>query len=166
MEVGDRVRLINDPGRVGIFTGNRSVLGGRDYVQVAFPDQTMRVPFDQVEPIDVRGESPVDLFRRGRLARPSDLYRTLTHIRLSGRLANFIDSLETTEHREGSEGEGGQEDGGWRVEVLEAHALHDREGRQARRAGPRDPTRASRRRSCSRRRRSRRPTSRRRSAAW
>lgn len=34
---------------------------------------------------------------RGRLAGPADLYRTLTHIRLSGKLANFIYSLETTD---------------------------------------------------------------------
>ena len=97
MDVGCRLRLINDPGRVGVFTGQTSVLGGRDYVQVAFPDQTMRVPLDQVELVDERGESPIDLLRRGRLARPTDLYRTLTHIRLAGRLANFIYSLETTD---------------------------------------------------------------------
>jgi superfamily II DNA or RNA helicase len=97
MDVGCRLRLINDPGRVGVFTGQTSVLGGRDYVQVAFPDQTMRVPLDQVEPVDERGESPIDLLRRGRLARPIDLYRTLTHIRLAGRLANFIYSLDTTD---------------------------------------------------------------------
>lgn len=31
------------------------------------------------------------------MAGPSDLYRTLAHIRLSGRLVNFIYSLDTTE---------------------------------------------------------------------
>jgi superfamily II DNA or RNA helicase len=97
VDVGSRVRLINDPGRVGIFTGKRAVIGGRDYVQVAFPDQTMQVPFDQIEPVVERGASPIDLFREGRFARPSDLYRVLTHIRLAGRLANFIYSLETTD---------------------------------------------------------------------
>ena len=57
---------------------------------MAFPDQTMRVTLDQVELVDEQGESLVDLFRRGRLARPSELYRTLTHIRLAELLANFI----------------------------------------------------------------------------
>ena len=97
MEVGCRVRLINDPGRVGVFTGRKTALGGRAYVQVAFSDQTMQVPLDQVELVEDEGQSPIDLLRRGRLARPSDLYRTLTHIRLGGRLANFIYSLDTTD---------------------------------------------------------------------
>jgi hypothetical protein len=89
--------LVNDPGRVGVFTGKKAVLSGRAYVQVAFPDQTMQVPVDQIEIVEERGESPIELLRRGRLARPLDLYRTLTHIRLAGRLANFIYSLETTD---------------------------------------------------------------------
>ena len=33
VEVGDRVSLINDPGRVGIFTGNKGVVDDRDYVR-------------------------------------------------------------------------------------------------------------------------------------
>lgn len=97
MEAGCRVRLVNDPGRVGVFTGKKTALGGRDYLQVAFPDQTMQVPFDQIEFVEEQGESPIDLLRRGRLARPTDLYRTLTHIRLAGRLSNFIYSLDTTD---------------------------------------------------------------------
>lgn len=97
MDLGCRVRLVNDPGRVGVFTGKKAVLSGRAYVQVAFPDQTMQVPVDQIEIVEERGESPIELLRRGRLARPIDLYRTLTHIRLAGRLANFIYSLETTD---------------------------------------------------------------------
>lgn len=96
MEVGARVRLIDDPGRVGIFTGRTTDRNMRRHVQVGFPDRNDWVPLDQVEEIPEQGESPIDLMRRGRLARPSDLYRILTHIRLSGRLANFIYSLETT----------------------------------------------------------------------
>jgi len=61
------VRLINDPGRVDVFTGRKTALGGRAYVQVAFSDQTMQVPLDQVGLVEDEGESPIDLLRRGRL---------------------------------------------------------------------------------------------------
>ena len=97
MTAGARIRLITDPGRVGILTGRERPGGTTQYVQVTFPDRTEWVPSDQIELIPVGGDSPVTLLARGRLAGPEDLYRTLTHIRLSGRLANFIYSLETTD---------------------------------------------------------------------
>lgn len=97
LAAGARVRLIQDPGRIGIATGRGAVRAGRVYCQIAFPDRTDYVPADQLEALAEGGEPPIDLFRRGRLGRPVDLYRTLTHIRLSGRLINFIYSLETTD---------------------------------------------------------------------
>lgn len=97
MAAGDRVRLVGDPGRVGILTGRDKTVGNRRYQQVAFQDRTDYVPDDQLEPVPEGGDAAIDLLRRGRFARPQDLYRTLTHIRLSGRLANFIYSLETTD---------------------------------------------------------------------
>lgn len=97
IEVGCRLRLISDPNRVGVFTGRRTVLSGREYVQVAFSDQTMQVPLDQIEVVDNEGESPVDLLKRRRFGRSIDLFRVLTHIRLAGRLSNFIYSLDTTD---------------------------------------------------------------------
>jgi superfamily II DNA or RNA helicase len=97
MQSGDRVRLVTDPGRVGMFTGGERSVGATPYVQVSFHERTEWVPADQVEPLAEGAESPVSLLARGRLAGPGDLYRTLTHIRLSGRLANFIYSLETTD---------------------------------------------------------------------
>ena len=97
MQVGDRVRLVTDPGRVGVLTGGQRAGGAIRYVQVSFPERTEWVPEDQIELIAEVGESPLDLLARGRLAGPADLYRTLTHIRLSGKLANFIYSLETTD---------------------------------------------------------------------
>ncbi len=94
---GTRVRLVQDPGRIGVISGRETERAGRAYAQVVFPDRIEYVPADQLEPLCEGGEPAIDLFRRGRLARPVDLYRTLTHIRLSGRLINFIYSLETTE---------------------------------------------------------------------
>lgn len=97
MAAGDRVRLVGDPGRVGILTGREKAVGSRRYQQVAFQERTDYVPDDQLEAVPEGGDAAIDLLRRGRFARPEDLYRTLTHIRLSGRLANFIYSLETTD---------------------------------------------------------------------
>lgn len=97
MQAGDEVRLVGDPGRRGTFTGRERVVGGRKYIQVRFSDRTDYVPLDQVECVPEGGESPIDLLQRGRVGRPSDLYRTLAHIRLSGRLVNYIYSLDTTE---------------------------------------------------------------------
>jgi superfamily II DNA or RNA helicase len=97
MQAGDEIRLIGDPGRRGTFTGRETARAGRLYIQVRFPDRTDWVPRDQVEVVPESGEAAIDLLRRGRLGRPADLYRTLAHIWLSGRLANFIYSLDTTE---------------------------------------------------------------------
>src|SRR5690606_10948814 len=40
--------------------------------------------------------SPLDMLESRRLGRPIDLRRTLTHVKLSGRLANVIYSMEAT----------------------------------------------------------------------
>jgi len=53
------------------------------------------MPEDQIECLpDV--SDPVELLASGKLGRVSDLRRNLTHIRLSGRLANLIYSMDTT----------------------------------------------------------------------
>jgi len=67
VEAGCRVRLVNDPGRIGVFTGKKTVRGDRDYLQVASADQTRQVPFDQVELVDDLGENSIELLRRGRM---------------------------------------------------------------------------------------------------
>jgi superfamily II DNA or RNA helicase len=95
VDAGTRVRLLNDPGRTGVSKGERRERGNRLYLLVAFPERAEWIPLDQIEGV-AQDEPPIDLLRRGRFARPLDLYRTLTHIRLSGRLVNFIYSLETT----------------------------------------------------------------------
>lgn len=93
---GALVRLRGDPGRVGVLTGRERNADSR-YLQVRFGDGTQWIPADELEVVRPEGDSPLDMLRRGRLASPADLYRTLTHIRLSGRLSNFIYSLETTD---------------------------------------------------------------------
>jgi superfamily II DNA or RNA helicase len=94
-EPGVRVHVKADPGRVGVLTGKTRERGGRLLKQVVFPDGTSYIPEDQLECLP-EVLDPIDLLRSGRLGRASDLRRNLTHIRLSGRLANLIYSMETT----------------------------------------------------------------------
>ena len=97
-----RVRLKGDPTRIGMVTGlTRPGRRGRGLrYQVMFPDMTQYIPAEQLEPVPAGRENPLDLLRKaqktGILGRPLDLRRTLTHARLTGRLADVIYSMETT----------------------------------------------------------------------
>lgn len=93
-----RVRLKGDPSRRGILTG-RTRPGRRGNglrYQITFADTTSWVPDDQIELLPLERENPIDLLQSGRLSRASDLRRTLTHVRLTGRLADVIYSMEAT----------------------------------------------------------------------
>jgi superfamily II DNA or RNA helicase len=87
--------LLNDPSRVGILTGREQMRRGRRLLQVQFADGVRWVPEAQLE--RVRGRlSPLDMLEAKKLGRPVDLRRTLTHVKLSGRLADVIYSMEAT----------------------------------------------------------------------
>ena len=97
MEPGTLVRLKADPGRVGVTTGKNKKIGPDIRWQVAFPDGREFHKEVHLEIImDDNDEHPVDLLRRGKLGRSKDLRGSLTHIRLSRRLANLIYSMGTT----------------------------------------------------------------------
>jgi len=93
-----RIRLKGDPSRRGILTGKtRPGRRGKGLrYQISFPDTTSWVPGDQIEPIPIDRESPIDLLQSGKLGHAIDLRRTLTHVRLTGRLADVIYSMEAT----------------------------------------------------------------------
>jgi len=93
---GARVRLKHDPGRVGVVTGKTREIGGVRRWQVSFPRGKQYVPDDQLEVIREGGDDPIDLLARGRLGDELDLRRTITHARLTGRLADVIYSMDTT----------------------------------------------------------------------
>jgi len=63
---------------------------------VRFPDQPNWIPEDQLEREAETPADPIELLARGELAGTSALRRLLTHVRLSGRLANVVYSMETT----------------------------------------------------------------------
>jgi len=96
MEPGTRVRITTDPGRRGITTGRSRVRpDGRVLWQVTFPDGTNYIPQGQLETVPQQ-EDPRDLLAEGRFGRSRDLRSTITHIRLNGRLADLIYSMEIT----------------------------------------------------------------------
>ena len=96
MNPGTLVRLISDPGRRGITTGKSRTRGGRLFWQVTFPDGSQYISEKQLETIRSEVEDALDLFRQGKFGRARDLRGAITHIRLSGRLADLIYSMETT----------------------------------------------------------------------
>jgi len=94
---GQRVRLRGDPMRVGVCMGNERHRSNQRLLQVVFTDSTSWVPEDQLEFLSSWRDSPRDLLDSDRpLSGVRDLRRTLTHVRLTGRLADVIYSMETT----------------------------------------------------------------------
>src|SRR5688572_7648841 len=95
MRPGERVCLRADPARWGTMTTTSREVGGRTYWRIHFPDGYSFHPEDELVSAD-EPRDPLVLLREGRLGRAADLRKLLTHVRLSGRLANLIYSMETT----------------------------------------------------------------------
>ena len=95
-EPGAQVRLKHDPSRIGVVRPGSKERRGSWKVKVSFGQVPEYIRADQLELISSEPENPVDLLKRGRVSGVLDLRRTLTHARLSGRLANVIYSMNTT----------------------------------------------------------------------
>ena len=89
-EPGTEVRIKSDPGRVGVVLKKTRVLDGTLYQQVRFPDGPQFLRVSDLESTESSDDDPLDLLVEGKFGRARDLRRLLTHIRLSGRLANLI----------------------------------------------------------------------------
>ena len=96
LRAGVRMRLKHDAGRIGVATGRTREFGGLKRWQISFPQGMQYVPEDQLEEVGEGGDDPLDLLDRGRLADGVVLRRTITHARLTGRLADVIYSMDTT----------------------------------------------------------------------
>jgi len=96
MEPGISVRLKADPGRVGVITGRNRKRAGKTLWQVRFPDGPDYHKEIHLEVLTESDDDPLDLLREGKLGRARDLRGNLTHIRLNGRLADLIYSMDTT----------------------------------------------------------------------
>lgn len=95
MNAGDKVRLKSDPSRVGTLTGEEQHRGGRRRLEVRFPDGEEFYLEGALELVP-QDASVYSLFRDGRYGRLRDLRGAVTHSRLSGKLANLIYSMDTT----------------------------------------------------------------------
>lgn len=95
-EPGTQVRLKHHPSRVGVVQPGSKQRRGFWKVKVSFGQVPEYIRADQLEPLPTGPEHPTDLLKRGRVSGVVELRRTLTHARLSGRLANVIYSMNTT----------------------------------------------------------------------
>ncbi|QXM26125.1 DEAD/DEAH box helicase family protein [Elioraea tepida] len=92
---GQWVRLKGDAQRTGIREDVMSRPGGHLPV-VQTPTSIVRWPLDQIEPVPDAREEPLAFLRAGRFSEPARLRQVLTHIRLTGRLADMIYSMEAS----------------------------------------------------------------------
>lgn len=96
LEAGTRVRLVSDPGRVGVLTGKNRPQAGIVKYQVAFTDGKSFQPDYEIEVLNEDDSDWMDLLNDSRFGRIRDLRRNLTHIHLSGKLANLVYSMDAT----------------------------------------------------------------------
>lgn len=98
MKPGDKVRKKANPSRIGILGNETSGPPSRLRHLVTFLDgEEQFVLLDSLEKVETRPEGPYELITAGRYGRVSDLRGAITYYRLSGRLANLIYSLNTTD---------------------------------------------------------------------
>jgi len=97
-EKGTEVRRIDNPGKLGATTGQVRARGSISYYGVRWRDGTNDyVAEDQLELISTaQSDDPYGVIESGRFGRAEDLRRSLTHVHLSGRLANLVYSMGVT----------------------------------------------------------------------
>ena len=93
--LGTLVRLVGNPDEIGslqqIYESS-----GRHFAKVQFPGSIRRIPLDQIEEVPTAKEEPIERLRSARFAEPGRLRQILTHIRLTGRLADIFYSMEAS----------------------------------------------------------------------
>ncbi|MGA0601523.1 SNF2-related protein [Caulobacter sp. KR2-114] len=96
IEADMRVRVKDDPAKVGIASAQTRITNGRVYRQVQLASgQPIWLLESRLIPLEEAPDAVSDL-ARGQLSAPDDLGRLLTHVRLTGRLADLIYSMEAT----------------------------------------------------------------------
>jgi superfamily II DNA or RNA helicase len=94
---GVQVMLRSDPGRKGMLTGKSRPQGDVIKYQVQFPDGPPSFhPEYELEVVDTITDDPFEALKKGSFGRPIELRRNLTFVQLSGKLANLVYSMETT----------------------------------------------------------------------
>lgn len=93
---GQAVRHSNDPSQVGVVTGETRETGGRCYQKVRLASGEAKwILHLALEPVTAAPDALADL-AQANFSKRSALSQTLTHIRLTGRLADLIYSMEST----------------------------------------------------------------------
>jgi superfamily II DNA or RNA helicase len=97
-EKGTEVRRIDNPGKQGATTGAVRKRGELSYYNIRWRDGTTDyVAEDQLELLSsAQSDDPYAVLESGRFGRAEDLRRSLTHVHLSGRLANLVYSMGVT----------------------------------------------------------------------
>ena len=98
MNAGTFVRLKRDPSCAGILLeGEKSAAGAR-MVQIRLADgQAKWLPYTALEPVPAAPETLIDRFANGKFVDVDWLRRTLTRLRVTGRLSDVVYSMEATE---------------------------------------------------------------------
>ena len=92
---GTEVSLLDDPGRKGHLTGKLRLKSDGPWYQVRWADNTTSwQPEDALE--EQEDLDPFSLLDKGRYGRLRDLRRNITFIQLSGKLADMVYSMDTT----------------------------------------------------------------------
>ena len=95
MKPGQRVRIKSAPDQVGVLTDEYVDLGGKRRWTVQFPREARRLPEGNLEAVE-GNESIESLLNKKMFGDSVNLRRSITHARLSGRLADVIYSMEAT----------------------------------------------------------------------
>ena len=95
--VGDRVRLKGDPSVTGVIADHpMAERAGRSFRLIELPNgDKKRYPSNQLEDAPAQAD-PVQDLKDGKFSAPSDLRKMITHLRMTGRLADMIYSLGAT----------------------------------------------------------------------
>ena len=97
-EPGTFVRLSTDPGRSGVVQPGDRNLAGTRMVPVQFANGSVAwLPEQNLEPVASAPPDLTERFAAGRFVGPDWLRRTLTRIRVTGRLSDMIYSMEATD---------------------------------------------------------------------
>jgi superfamily II DNA or RNA helicase len=96
LNAGTRVRLITDPSRIGVLTDKVRQRRDKNVYYIQFPEMASWVPQDAIEIVKEGTDDVYSLLANGQFGRLTDFRRNLTYIQLSGRLANLVYSMDTT----------------------------------------------------------------------
>ena len=96
-QAGDLVRLRNSPGQIGNVSQIRTTATGAVLAVVNFPTATRNVPVSQLEHAPSIPETTAQLIRNGHLSSVEGLRRQLSHVRLSGNMADIFYSMENSD---------------------------------------------------------------------